>query len=116
MTQASIVDALRINTVLLDIDLLREEFDKVLLDDDVYPRLVQDLLENKEKGNSASLLMSDARAGVPPYRYALSILSRRRLTFTFNSVIHRWTGDPDIDCVEVLLFDVKAYTLSNDSN
>jgi hypothetical protein len=37
-TQA-IVDALRINTVLLRIDLSHEEFDKVILKDDMYPRL-----------------------------------------------------------------------------
>jgi hypothetical protein len=113
MTQA-IVDALRINTVLLDIDLLREEFAKVLLDGDMYRRLVQYLLENKETGDSTSLLISDVRAGVPPYRYA--ILYRRRLTSTLNSVIHRWTRDADIDCVEVVLFNVKSYTLANGSN
>jgi hypothetical protein len=37
-TQA-IVDVLRINTLLLRIYLNREEFDKVILKDDVYPRL-----------------------------------------------------------------------------
>jgi hypothetical protein len=34
------VDALRINTVLIDVDLEREEFDEVLLDDDMYPSLL----------------------------------------------------------------------------
>jgi hypothetical protein len=50
-TQA-IVDALRINTVmLLDIDLYPEEFDKVLLDNHVYPRL----LANKYRSRVAAI-------------------------------------------------------------
>jgi hypothetical protein len=49
-TQA-MVDALRINTVLLDIELHREKFDKVLLNNDVYPRL----LANKYRPRVAAI-------------------------------------------------------------
>jgi hypothetical protein len=68
-TQA-VVDALRKNTLLLDVGLPLKEFDKVLLDNDVYPRLLSNKYRPrvtaiaKEKGEWRRKLLLRALASV----------------------------------------------------
>jgi hypothetical protein len=80
-TQA-IVDALRINTVLLRIDMNREEFDKAILKDDVYPRLEANRYRSrvaaiaKQKGEWRRKLLGQA---------LVSVASNPSLTWMFVS-------------------------------